>query len=502
MKKVNKVSISGLSFTVDEEAHSLIRSYLDTLSAHYSSNPNGGEIIEGIEGRMAELFIDRGGKSGVVTSAMVREVIGIIGSPEEIFGEDASRDGGPDAAQDSAAAPLKKRLYRNPAGKKISGVCGGLGVYFGIDPIWLRLFFTGMTILAAFTTNDFWNPFLFLALYGILWICMPPALTTRQKCEMYGKTLSYNDIEREVENRREYEKDRRDGSGVFSAILKILGIFFGIIFAVVGISGIIALVAVLLGLSVAGLAIPAVVTNILASIVGMPVWMAVLLKVLAVIAVTMPFVGLLYCGIALIFKFRAPVWRTGLVLLLIWVASLVGICSITLVKTVPYWHSDNVTTGMSLDSIGDTLHVQFTGLDEWKDDKIFVKGDEDDFELAYVDVSDRKSPRVAVYPSIDLNRTDVARNAELSFENYSGAVGECRATQAELCRVSSDTLFVSPVIYGGGHGFDKADMSLEINLPDNVKVVIDAPVAHSFEKEVSYTNVRDGRLGRELMEMF
>jgi len=32
-----------------------------------------------------------------------------------------------------------KKLYRSNESKMISGLCGGIGEYFGIDPTWLRL---------------------------------------------------------------------------------------------------------------------------------------------------------------------------------------------------------------------------------------------------------------------------------------------------------------------------------------------------------------------------
>lgn len=34
-----------------------------------------------------------------------------------------------------------KRLYRSPDERKIAGVCGGLGEYFDLDPVFFRLFF-------------------------------------------------------------------------------------------------------------------------------------------------------------------------------------------------------------------------------------------------------------------------------------------------------------------------------------------------------------------------
>ena len=58
-------------------------------------------------------------------------------------------------------APIK-RLYRARNERRIAGVCGGLGSYFGIDPvilriIWLVLALSGVGILA----------------YLICWIAIP-----------------------------------------------------------------------------------------------------------------------------------------------------------------------------------------------------------------------------------------------------------------------------------------------------------------------------------------
>jgi len=47
-----------------------------------------------------------------------------------------------------------KRLYRSRTERKIAGVCGGLGEYFGVDPTLIRLLFVlglifvGGTLLA------------------------------------------------------------------------------------------------------------------------------------------------------------------------------------------------------------------------------------------------------------------------------------------------------------------------------------------------------------------
>ena len=42
---------------------------------------------------------------------------------------------------------MEKKLYRSTTDKKICGVCGGLGAYFGIDPTLVRL---GVVLCALF----------------------------------------------------------------------------------------------------------------------------------------------------------------------------------------------------------------------------------------------------------------------------------------------------------------------------------------------------------------
>jgi phage shock protein PspC (stress-responsive transcriptional regulator) len=56
-----------------------------------------------------------------------------------------------------------KRFYRNPVNKVIAGVCTGLGDYFDLDPILIRLIF----IILAFIGGGG------VLLYIILWIVTP-----------------------------------------------------------------------------------------------------------------------------------------------------------------------------------------------------------------------------------------------------------------------------------------------------------------------------------------
>jgi phage shock protein PspC (stress-responsive transcriptional regulator) len=43
----------------------------------------------------------------------------------------------------------KARLRRSPDDKVFGGVCGGLGEYFGIDPVWFRVAFVALVFAGA-----------------------------------------------------------------------------------------------------------------------------------------------------------------------------------------------------------------------------------------------------------------------------------------------------------------------------------------------------------------
>ena len=60
-------------------------------------------------------------------------------------------------------APPVRRLYRNPRNKMIAGVCGGLGHYFGIDPVVFRIGFAALSLLGGSG----------VLLYVIFWVVVP-----------------------------------------------------------------------------------------------------------------------------------------------------------------------------------------------------------------------------------------------------------------------------------------------------------------------------------------
>ena len=61
------------------------------------------------------------------------------------------------------AMPVPSRLYRSRSQKMLAGVSGGLGEYFDVDPVLMRLLF----VVTAFISG------VGILAYIVLWIVMP-----------------------------------------------------------------------------------------------------------------------------------------------------------------------------------------------------------------------------------------------------------------------------------------------------------------------------------------
>jgi phage shock protein PspC (stress-responsive transcriptional regulator) len=104
---------------------------------------------------------------------------------------------------------VRKRLYRNPDGKIIGGVCSGIGSYFDVNP-WLPRFIFLIPFISFFFRWGHIGPLTFphflsfsfspgsFIVYIILWLVIPEATTTSEKLEMKGEKIDLNSIKNSV----------------------------------------------------------------------------------------------------------------------------------------------------------------------------------------------------------------------------------------------------------------------------------------------------------------
>jgi phage shock protein PspC (stress-responsive transcriptional regulator) len=176
MKKVININFQGRIIPIEESAHDILRRYIESLTNFFANEEGKEEIINDIEGRIAELFGETLKKGTTcITEDDVNTIINSMGRPEDFESEEASVQsqlGGEKKQQQSdytssaqqqyssANTEGTKRLYRDENHKVLGGVCSGVANYFGIDPVIVRvlfLIFFGVTFIP----------------YLILWIAIP-----------------------------------------------------------------------------------------------------------------------------------------------------------------------------------------------------------------------------------------------------------------------------------------------------------------------------------------
>jgi len=171
MKKVININFQGRVIPIEETAYAILKEYTESLRNFFANEEGRDEIINDIEGRIAELFNEELKKGAVcITDAHVNTIIDSMGRPEEFDGEETkvkSALGGERAyTQTNTAADTKPRgrLYRSDNDKILGGVCGGLASYLKIDPSIVRILF------AILTFGSFGFGFL---MYILLWVVLP-----------------------------------------------------------------------------------------------------------------------------------------------------------------------------------------------------------------------------------------------------------------------------------------------------------------------------------------
>ena len=197
MKEVKKCSISGVAFTMDIDAYETLGAYLESLKKSYKETPDGTEIVADIEARIAELILTEQDNTRVVEMPLIQHIIAQMGSAEDISDESSDRD------LQYETPRIPRRLYRDTENAKLGGVCAGIGKYFDIDPVWVRLTLFLPMLLTCFGGIPFlfWfgpvfgNLFgIFLICYFIMWFAVPAARTARQRLEMNGEKITAQSI--------------------------------------------------------------------------------------------------------------------------------------------------------------------------------------------------------------------------------------------------------------------------------------------------------------------
>jgi len=183
MNKVITINLNGVAYQLEEGGYDALRAYLDNAAHRLEGNPDKDEIIADIEQSIADKFRALLGAYKTVVNA--KEVAGVIAEMGPVEGDATAGQGTAAGAKPAAAAAQPgadeaggvRRLFRiYPEGAMLSGVCNGLGVYFGLDPTLFRIGFVLLSFL--------WGAG-FMA-YVVMVLVIPHAKTSAQKAAATG----------------------------------------------------------------------------------------------------------------------------------------------------------------------------------------------------------------------------------------------------------------------------------------------------------------------------
>jgi phage shock protein PspC (stress-responsive transcriptional regulator) len=283
MKKNISINISGIIFHIEEDGYEVLKKYLDSINKYFSSFEDSSEILSDIESRIAEIFLSKlnEGKQ-VITFEDVNSLVSTMGSVSDFKAAEEQEFSQTETSQQAEPQPeaerrqrtqtAAKQLHRDQSRKILGGVCAGLGNYFNVDPVWVRLFFALLTaawgfgvlvyiimwivvpgsydleetkvsrklyrdnerkviggvaagLAAYFNIDVVVMRLLFVALaifgfgfiaYIVLWIVSPPAVTITDKMEMQGEPVTLSNIESNLKKNLNLKEDEEN---VFVKIL-------------------------------------------------------------------------------------------------------------------------------------------------------------------------------------------------------------------------------------------------------------------------------------------
>ncbi len=370
-------------FHMDEEAYNKMQRYLESVKRSFANTPGSEEIIADIEARIAELFSEKlENERQVITTKEVDAVIAIMGQPEDYMVDEDMFEDEPKSTHSKSRKP--KKFYRDTEHKYIAGVSSGLGHYFNIDPLWIRLIWIILTIGST-------GAFIFI--YALLWLLIPEARTTSQKLDMRGEDINISNIERKVKEgfddvaqkikSVDYEgvtqKVKNGGKSFFDTLgdiimfcFKIFGKFIGIILVVIGAATIIGMFIGMLTMGTLGWVDLPGMDGFLNNITGALIWV---FSLLLFFAIGIPFFFLMYLGLKILVNNLKSIGNVAKFSLLgLWLICIISLIVLGVREAASHAFTGSVKDDyeLNISSETDTLNLQLVA-SEFYDDGEYVR---------------------------------------------------------------------------------------------------------------------------------
>ena len=365
MKKTISINLAGFFFHIDEDAYKQLQDYLEAIKRSMQNEENTNEIMSDIESRIAELFSERiTSDQQVISSKIVDEIINIMGQPE-----DYNIDDNGEGTQSDGYKNRTKRLFRDKDNAFVGGVSAGLGHFFGIDPIWVRLFW--ILLIFGFGTG--------LLLYALLWIFVPPAKTTAEKLSMMGKPIDITTIEQQVkegvgnvknhfdkvaEKVKQHESVLQTKSKSFfeklgvliKSLVEVAIKLIGTLFIISGILAMLSVVISFFAFGVSGIYLPGIEIDSIFNTSSIPLWV---ISLVVMIVAIVPLLFIVMMGLKLVGTKFNPLNKTIMItLIVLWITALGVLITFSIQQLTDFKETARVEIVQNLNiKKGDTLFL-------------------------------------------------------------------------------------------------------------------------------------------------
>jgi len=485
MKRIIKVSLGGMAFTLQDDAYQKFEMYINTLKEKLGANKDTDEIVRDIEERASELFSELLAGKTDITIDMVESVIETLGNPEEIADTD---EGHTTSSQQTEEKP-NRSLYRDGERAIIAGVCSGLGTYFNVDLVVFRIIFG----LLLFVNG------LGLLLYIVLWIAVPRATTAKQRLEMKGEPINMSNIEKDL--KREYDEVRKNlnkkevtqtidkGISVFSKILIPILKFLGVIIKIIGIliaivlivTGTLALIAIIGSIFFGGVALSSIdptftefsLNELLVSAfdLGSTAWVTIPLFLI----IAIPLLSLVFLGIRIIFNFRLRSAIISSLAAVIWVMAIVTLAVTAFLQARSFTIRESISEIYTLSVPENTskLYIESSSTA----DSTWVKPYEsitlDEYKIGLLEdgFAIFGKPKVSFGTSMG-NEFEIVVEKKSRGGTKSGAIQNARNVQYGFILQDSILKFSPHFKLPKGQQWRVQEVNITINLPRNKRVYV------------------------------
>ncbi|TNJ45831.1 PspC domain-containing protein [Tamlana fucoidanivorans] len=448
MNKTVNINLAGIFFHIDEDAYLKLQRYLEAIKRSFTDSQGRSEIIADIEARISELFSERvQNDKQVIGLKEVDEIIAIMGQPEDYLVDDEIFEDEPKVNYKQKSSP-SRRLFRDTENSYIGGVSSGLGHYFGIDAIWIRLAWI-LLIFGAGTG---------ILLYILLWILVPEAKTTAEKLIMTGEPVNISNIEKKIKDGfdtvtdtvgdvaknvsdsvsnaaknvdvKKHANSIKSSSRTFFDTLadvimfffKVIAKFIGVILIIVGATTIIALIIGLFSLGIADIVhIPGLDMVEIANAGNTPLW---LVSLLVFFTAGIPFFFLFYLGLKILINNLKSIGNIAKFTLLgLWLMSIIALIVVGIRQASEHAFEESHITKTELAiTATDTLIVKMVNDDKfnrnfYRHNNLKVAHDAEGNKLIYsADIDIIVKSTTDSVASIAIEKSADGRNYERAIE--------------------------------------------------------------------------------------